>query len=61
MDLTNNKEFFRYLVSKVIQVTPSNEGPDSYAEQVYQRALKVYEKVNEFESIQQSTGSHKGV
>ena len=52
-----DKGFFRYLVSKVVQTTPSNEEPEEYADHVFQRAKLVFAKVKEFEKTMNSTAS----
>ena len=43
--LTEDDEFFRYLVSKIVQTTPSDWTPEVYANNVFQRAVLVYDKV----------------
>ena len=54
-----DKDFFRYLVSKIVQTTPSNETPEVYSEQVFQRAVRVFEKVKEYEKINNGTEEYK--
>ena len=49
--LYEDQEFFRYLVSKIIQTTPSSDTPEVYAENVFQRAVKVFDKVKEYEKL----------
>ena len=53
----NDREFFRYLISKVVQTTPSDVAPDVYADNCFARAVKIYEKVKEFEQ-NGSTDNH---
>lgn len=58
MELNDDKEFFRYLVSKVVQTTPNNETPEAYADQVFNRAIKVFQRVKDYEATR-STGTYK--
>ena len=51
----DDKTFFRYLVSKVVQTTPSTAGPEAYANDVFQRAKAVYARVKEFEKCMGDT------
>ena len=52
--LHEDREFFRYLVSKIIQTNPSSDTSEVYAENVFQRAVKVFDKIKEYEKFRLS-------
>jgi hypothetical protein len=58
MDLMSDREFFRYLVSKIVQTTPGDESPEAYATNVLERAKLVFNKVKSIEQFL-STGEFK--
>ena len=49
--LDNDKQFFRYLLSKVVQTTPSDASPEDYADHCFQRAKQLYAMLLHHEGI----------